>query len=311
MPQVLTPREVISRYIDRNTTGETGTVTVRGVYSRNDNDASSSKQWAFDRLTDELSDATLKIFIPRELRDFIKNGDTVEMTGTISDYGFRDSGTLQVQMNVFGCVQAKELFVPKAENDRHRVRRNKSIRGYKDVRRILTELVRDGKVPRIVMIFPGYTVADTDFERAIGECLRYYAVEYRNVPFTDAVGVVRLLKECDDRYDLVCIVRGGGSGLQNLDNVDILAQVAEMKTPVLTAVGHAEDNLFIDSVADLSKETPSLLGSFLKEIVQEIDRNERILKEQERRYDVLKKVVIWLSVALAAVIAAMVFILVK
>ena len=311
MSQVLTPREVISRYIDRNTTGETGPVTVRGVYSRNENDAASSKQWAFDKLADELSDATLKIFIPKELRDFIKNGDTVEMTGTISDYGFRDSGTLQVQMNVFGCVQAKDLFIPKAENDRHRVRRNKAIKGYKDVRRILTELVRDGKTPRIVMIFPGYTVADTDFERAVGECRQYYDIEYRNVPFTDSAGVVRLLKECDGRYDLVCVVRGGGSGLQNLDNVDILAQVAEMKTPVLTAVGHAEDNLFIDSVADLSKETPSLLGSFLKEIVQEIDRNRRALNEQERRYGVLRKVVIGLSVTLAAVVAALVYLVIK
>lgn len=307
MGQVLTPREIISRYIDRNTAGESGTVTVRGVYTKADNTNSPSKQWTFDKLTDELTDATLKIHIPRELREFIKNGDTVEMTGTISDYGFRDSGILQVQMNVTGCTQARDLFVSKVENDRHRVRRAKTARGYKDVRRILSDSVRKGNRPRVLLVYPGFTVADTDFKRAIGDAEKYYEFSECNISFSDPAGVVRVLDEADRgcSYDLVCIVRGGGSGLQNLDNVDILSKVAAMDTPVITAVGHAEDNLFIDSVSDLSKETPSLLGTFFKEIVYEILEHSKEMNEQERRYRSLRKAVFVLAgLLLAAVLLA-------
>ena len=313
MPQALTPREVISRYIDRNTAGESGTVTVRGGYTKIDGTNSPSKQWAFDKLTDELTGAALKIYIPRELREYIKNGDTVEMTGTVSDYGFRDSGILQVQMNVTGCVQARDLYVPKVENDRHRIRRTKTATGYRDVRRILTGLIRKGDRPRVLLVYPGFTVADTDFKRAIGSADSYYAFEECNIPFSDAEGVVRVLTEADTggRYDLVCIVRGGGSGLQNLDNVDILSRVANMKTPVITAVGHAEDNLFIDSVSDLSKETPSLLGTFFKEIVQEMAEHRDAINDMKKRYLSLRKAVFGLLAALAAAVVALLYLLLK
>lgn len=79
--EIFTPREIISRYIDRNTTKESGTVSVRGIYSRNDDAGNLSKQWVFDKLIDEISGATLKLNMPRSPRDFIQDGQNVEMSG--------------------------------------------------------------------------------------------------------------------------------------------------------------------------------------------------------------------------------------
>ena len=311
MAQTYSPREVISRYIDRNTTTESGLVTVRGVYIKNDDVSSGSYLRAFDRLKDELTDSYLKVLVPRELRDFVDNGSTVEMTGTISDYGFRDSGTLQVQMNVTGCTQAKDIFVPKAENDRHQLRRRKAARGYRDVRRILNEKVTSGEKPRVVLVYPSVSVADTDFRRAIGDACVYYEFETRNVPFSDPARLVAVLKECDRRnwFDLVCLVRGGGSGIQNVDNVEVIEQVVSMSVPFLSAVGHADDNLFIDSVADLSKETPSLLGSFLREVVQEKLEKDRFVSRYEEMIAHWRKVAVCLAVGLVFLIGLVLYLL--
>ena len=310
--EIFTPREIISRYIDRNTTKESGTVSVRGIYSRNDDAGNLSKQWVFDKLIDELSGATLKLYMPRSLRDFIQDGQTVEMSGSISDYGFRENGTLQVQMNVSNCLQAKDLFVSKLEGDKHRLRRQKSMKGFKNVQRTLTDIFNSGRQPHILLIYPGQTVADTDFNRAIGSASQYYSFELRFVPFSDAARVVEVLKGCDGRYDLICLVRGGGSGLQHLDDIDILTQVVALQTPFITAIGHAEDNLFIDSLSDLSKETPSLLGTFFRDLVEERNKYNTMLRDQNNRYDRLAqemnlkhkklvRIIIGLAIALVVV----------
>lgn len=317
--------EIISRYIDKNKTQvESGTVRVRGVYEKSNDFDSAAHQWAFDKLTDEMSGASLKILVAKPVRDFINDGDTVVMSGTISDYAFPDSGTLQVQMRVTGCEQAKDLFVPKIENDKHRLRRKKTVKGYRDVTRMLSDMIDKKSKPRIVMIYPSYTVADTDMSNALGEAGQYYQIERRNVAFSNPAEVVRLLAECDKSglFDLICIVRGGGSGLQNIDDIDVLAQVVDMNTPVLAALGHAEDNLFINALVDISKDTPTALGHYLRKIASDRLRIEKMIEEKDRKYDwmlsekseqlrSLKKAVIILATILGIAVVSMILLVLK
>ncbi len=283
-----TPAEIISCYVDRNRITESGITKVRGIYEKSD-DSDSFRQWFFDKLIDETSRASLKILIGKNLRDYLVSGDTVEMIGTISDYPFVDNGLLQVQMRVIRCEQAKELFVSKIENDKYRLRRNKLSEGYRDVTRILTDLVDSKKKPRIVLVYPSQTVADTDLNNALGEAKDYFLFEKRNVPFSNPEEVVRVLDECDRNncYDLVCLVRGGGSGLQNIDDIEVLSKVVKMKTPVLTALGHADDQLFINSIADMSKDTPTALGTYFRKVAEDRMRLNKLFSDMEQRYDLM------------------------
>ena len=45
-----------------------------------------------------------------------------------------------------------------------------------------------------------------------------------------------------------------------------------MRTPVITAVGHTPDKVFINEIADLEKETPSLLGTYFKDLVESVTK---------------------------------------
>lgn len=75
-----------------------------------------------------------------------------------------------------------------------------------------------------------------------------------------AESVVRALKKLDN-YGVDCIIVGrGGGSIEDLwaFNEEIVAMtVFDLKTPVISAVGHETDTTIIDFVADLRASTPS------------------------------------------------------
>lgn len=47
-----------------------------------------------------------------------------------------------------------------------------------------------------------------------------------------------------------------------------------MKTPVLAAVGHENDTLFINEVVDKYFSTPTSLGGYLRRLAEEVERRQ-------------------------------------
>ncbi len=68
-----------------------------------------------------------------------------------------------------------------------------------------------------------------------------------------------------DRYDAVCILRGGGSRLDlaSFDDYDIGAAIALSRVPVLVGIGHEIDETIPDHVAHTSLKTPTALAEHL------------------------------------------------
>ena len=67
--------------------------------------------------------------------------------------------------------------------------------------------------------------------------------------------------------DVIVIARGGGSktGLAVFNDGTLAQAIVESRVPVITAIGHRQDEFLADLVADLSVPTPSLVGSVLAE----------------------------------------------
>jgi exodeoxyribonuclease VII large subunit len=117
--------------------------------------------------------------------------------------------------------------------------------------------------------------------------------------------VTEALVELDaiDDIDVIVITRGGGSveDLLPFSNESMVRAVAAAKTPVVSAIGHEQDNPIIDLVADFRASTPTDAGkrivpSFVEEdarVHQLLDRgrvsvlrrieNETTLVEESRR----------------------------
>jgi exodeoxyribonuclease VII large subunit len=83
-------------------------------------------------------------------------------------------------------------------------------------------------------------------------------------------------------YDLVVIIRGGGSqvDLDCFDSYDVCAKIAKSKLPVITGIGHERDETIADLVAHTRLKTPTAVSEFL---VNGIAQYEVILDDYHSR----------------------------
>ena len=67
------------------------------------------------------------------------------------------------------------------------------------------------------------------------------------------------------KFDVVCIIRGGGSKLDlaAFDSYAISAAIAKCALPVLTGIGHEIDETIADMVSHRSLKTPTAVASFI------------------------------------------------
>lgn len=85
---------------------------------------------------------------------------------------------------------------------------------------------------------------------------------------TSITAALENIFESEDKFDVVVIIRGGGSksDLAWFDNYELAANVAQFPLPVLTGIGHERDETVVDLVACESYKTPtavaeSIIGS--------------------------------------------------
>jgi exonuclease VII large subunit len=96
--------------------------------------------------------------------------------------------------------------------------------------------------------------------------------EEHRVSFSKSNDLVNLLNNLDsnDIYDAIALVRGGGSGIEALDDLAVLECVANMQKPLICAVGHVDENLFIKNLADKVAPTPNGLGTYFSNMVETV-----------------------------------------
>lgn len=76
-----------------------------------------------------------------------------------------------------------------------------------------------------------------------------------------------------DFFDAVVIIRGGGSklDLSSFDNYELGLNVAQFPLPVITGIGHEQDDSIIDLVAHTRCKTPTAVAEFLIGLVEEFE----------------------------------------
>lgn len=76
---------------------------------------------------------------------------------------------------------------------------------------------------------------------------------------------IREINDSYKEYDVVVVIRGGGSklDLSGFDNFNIAAHIAKCKLPVITGIGHEIDQTVSDLTANLSLKTPTAVAGYL------------------------------------------------
>jgi exodeoxyribonuclease VII large subunit len=74
-----------------------------------------------------------------------------------------------------------------------------------------------------------------------------------------------VIYEWEDRFDVVVIIRGGGSqlDLSCFDDYQLALHISQFSLPILTGIGHEKDDTIADMVANTRLKTPTAVAGFL------------------------------------------------
>lgn len=260
-------------------------VFLRGVYLMNPKQGN----WAYcyDTLRDEDSQEELTIVLTHQQRADLKNGNLV-MVGGVIGRNVSNKGYIQLTLKVSRIEVVQEQAVDEAEIKRMELRQKKASVGFKNVDSILEQKLYTDQRPRVALIFAETSITDSDFNAGINAAKSAIDFDEYRVNFSNSTQFIERLQNVDENwYDVIAVVRGGGSGIEKLDDLSVLEAIVGLKTPIIAAIGHVEEKLFIKQLVDKAAPTPNGLGQYFSEMVESVSekksKSRAVLTEQIRK----------------------------
>lgn len=260
-------------------------VYLRGVYLANPKQGNWS--YCYDTLRDEDSQEELTLQITHQQRENLKNGNLVSVGGVLNR-SVSNKGYIQITLKVSRIEIVKEQAIDEAEIKRMELRQKKASIGFKNVDSILEGLLFADNHPKVALIFATTSITLSDFQAGINAAKAAVDFEEHRANFSNASELIGLLQRIDNAgYDIIAIIRGGGGGIEKLDDLAVLEAVVNLTTPIIGAIGHVEEKLFIKQLVDKAAPTPNGLGQYFSEMVETVNekktRSRAVLTEQIRK----------------------------
>lgn len=261
-----------------------GFVTVEGVLER----VSRYPSGIYLVLKDaETADVTINCQLAPERKiDFeLKKGLKVQAVGTV------EMRTRKNNADYGEVIQVTQLFeVGKGEAaEMEALRKELQEMGYFQDKKPMPRL--NGVPLKVCVISSVDGVAYRDIETPVKNAnADSFQLELFPANLYSPEDIAKSIGEADLRgYDMLIVSRGGGPRLDVFNQVPLLAAVKNANTPVLIAVGHAQDNTLAEEVADRHAATPTAAGEFLVQMHREYiaKKNEESVAAREKKMDSL------------------------
>lgn len=260
-------------------------VYLRGVYLASGRQSYGG--YYYDTLRDEDRQEEITIIVTQPQRENLKNGNLVNVGGVIGR-NVNNRGQIQINLNVSRIEVVQEQVVDEAEIKKVELRQKKASVGFKNVDSILEQLLFQDKRPNVALVFAQSSITMSDFEAGINAAKSAIDFTERRVNFANSSELIRTLKAIDEfDFTVIALIRGGGGGIEKLDDLDVLETVVNLKTPIIGAIGHVEEKLFIKQLVDKCAPTPNGLGQYFSELVEEV--SEKKTKSRAALTEQIKK----------------------
>jgi len=104
-------------------------------------------------------------------------------------------------------------------------------------------------------------------------CVLFQSIMQGQQAEASMISSLELIFEYEHIFDAVIIIRGGGSrsDLACFDNYELASHIAQFPLPVLTGIGHEQDESITDMVAHQQLKTPTAVAEFLISCVLEFE----------------------------------------
>ena len=265
-----TPVELVGIYRNFLERGKSnGVVWLRGIYIQRPN---QNGQWSafYDELRDVDTNTSITLKINRQDRQRLKPNSLVQVGGLIELNPFTN-GTIQIVVSVTRFEVIKDQFVTEQDIKRSEIRIAKTKRGFKNVDAVLEDKLFRDERPKVALIFASTSITMADFNAGVNAAAVKIDFTELRQSFGNGSALASFLKQQDAvQFDTIALIRGGGSGIEALDDISVLQTVSEMETPIICAIGHVGEELFLKSIADKVAPTPNGLGQYFSEMVERV-----------------------------------------
>lgn len=243
-------------------------VNLRGIYQQRQNNPNWS--YAYAGLHDESSQDEITLRIAKDLYETLTDGNLITVAG-ILERKIDPRGSVQITLNVTRVEKLQEQAVSAADQKKAELRRHKSQTGFRNVDGVLEKRLLADERPRVALLLANNSITMSDFEAGIQAAKAAIDFTEFRSDFFKAAPLCQRLCEIDSQgFDVIAVVRGGGIGIERLDNLEVLETLSHLNTPVVSAVGHPEERLTFKEIADKEVATPTALGQYLNELVERV-----------------------------------------
>lgn len=261
-------------------------IYLQGIYLKN---PKHDTRWAsrYDILRDENTQTEITLQIPYKLCEDLKDGNLVTVGGVLGRR-VQNNSHIQLMLVVSRVEVVQEQAIDENEIKRMELRQKKSSEGFKNVDSILEQLLFVDQRPRVALLFATSSITMSDFEAGINAAKSAIDfVEYR-ANFSNANELVGTLQSLDKGgFHVIALVRGGGARIESLDDISVLERIVSMNTPIIGAIGHVEEKIFIKQLVDKCAPTPNGLGQYFSEMVESV--SEKKTKSRAALTEQIKK----------------------
>ena len=243
-------------------------VSLRGIYQQKQN----SQNWAFAyaSLRDESTQEEITLRIDKGLYDTLENGNLLTVIGVL-ERKIDPRGSVQIYLNVTRVEKLQEQAVSEADQKKAELRRRKAQTGFRNVDGIIEQRLLADERPKVALLLANNSITMSDFEAGIQAAKAAIDFTEFRCDFFKAAPLCQNLCEIDAKgFDVIAVVRGGGIGIERLDNLEVLETISHLVTPVISAVGHPEERLCFKEIADKEVATPTALGQYLSDMVERV-----------------------------------------
>ena len=221
-------------------------------------------------LRDEDTQTEITLQIPQILCDNLKDGNLVQVGGVLGRRA-QNNCHIQLMLVVSRIDIVQEQAIDESEIKRMELRQKKASVGFKNVDSLLEQLLYTDQRPQVALVFAQTSITMSDFEAGINAAKSAIDFTERRVNFSNSQALVRTLQALHEfDFSVIALVRGGGGGIEKLDDHDVLESIVNLKTPIIAAIGHVEEKLFIKQLVDKCAPTPNGLGQYFSEMVESV-----------------------------------------
>ena len=281
--KTFSPSEIIKIYTSRIDSGEKSIMLLQGKYKQNAKNGKSYGGYFYDQVISELEDqVSIKIKVPEIMRPKLKGNEIYSFQGILENK-VRNYGCLELQFSVTGGITHEKRQVSEKEQKKNDILKIKSEQPFKDLESAIKKSFYNDEKFNLLIVYGKASIVDKDVKSALENAIVDYNIIEERINFSSKNDIIKYIK--NEKFNFpkkqaIAFVRGGGTGIEIFDDPNICEELLKVKGITVSVIGHKDDHSFFDSVADRSFPTPSLFGTFLKNMVESVQEEKTNSKAQ-------------------------------